>query len=55
MIILPDHPVWKYSHMENGKRICRVSEMPPAVLKEIQSVDAEFFECNGTHLVTFED
>jgi len=55
MIVLPDHPVWKYSHLVKGKRVCRISEIPPEALKKIQKTDAVYFQNEGIHLVTFED
>ncbi|MGF0036479.1 hypothetical protein [Victivallis vadensis] len=55
MILPADHPVWKYTIVEDGKRVCRSSAVPADILDEIRDVDRDFFECNGSHLVTFED
>ena len=55
MILLADHPVWKYTVVKDGKRICRSSEIPADILAEIRAADHAFFECNGSHLVIFEN
>jgi len=55
MIILSDHPVWKYSRLEKGKRVCHISEVPAKELAEIRKTDAVYFQYEGIHLVVFKD
>ena len=39
MILPADHPIWEYTVEEDGKRICRSSEIPVDILAEIRDAD----------------
>lgn len=53
MIIFADDPRRKYYKVENGERICKESQTPPDMLKELKELDAFYLEWYGEHFIKF--